>query len=120
MNGIAASDINTEDVYSEMQIAQDRIVSDASTDYIIKIPLKEGIDTYPLSTDEGENPERKNIAAIKVLTVPEEEEDEEPEPEPEPEIETVLELDETGFNSPDYTGWTATVGEVELHEIIPI
>jgi len=35
-------------------------------------------------------------------------------------IETVLELDETGFNSPDYTGWTATVGEVELHEIIPI
>lgn len=68
-NGIKIDDILDEEVYDELTAAQDNIISTVFPDTIISITIKDGIDTYELSTDTI-NPERRNIASVKVVEVP--------------------------------------------------
>ncbi len=73
--GISHNDLQDEEVFDEMTLAQDRIISEIFPDRIITITLVEGQDTYSLTTDDigsltpGES-ERINIASVKIIKLP--------------------------------------------------
>lgn len=68
--GIDTNDLQDQEIFDELVLAQDRIISDHFSDKIVKIIFVEGQDTYPLSTDNGETIERKNIASVKIIKLP--------------------------------------------------
>lgn len=77
-HGIKTEDLQDQEIYDELVIAQDRIISEIFPDRIITITLIEGEDTYDLTTDfvpsssgSGEATiERINIASVKVAKLP--------------------------------------------------
>ncbi len=76
--GISTESLQDQEIYDEMVLAQDRIISEIFPDKIIKITLLDGEDTYDLTTDyilpssgSGELlTERINIASVKVARLP--------------------------------------------------
>lgn len=51
--GINTNDLQDQDIYDELVLTQDNIISEAFPDRIVTVTLEEGKDTYPLSTDDG-------------------------------------------------------------------
>jgi len=68
-HGISLNDLLDQEVFDEMMLGQDRIISEIFPDKIITIAFVEGLDTYPLTTDE-EDITRTNIASVKVVKLP--------------------------------------------------
>lgn len=68
-NGFSTSEVQDEEIYDELTLGQDHIISEACDDKIITITLEEDTDTYALSTD-TKTVTRKNIASVKVSKVP--------------------------------------------------
>src|SRR5690606_30015454 len=76
-NGYKIDDILDEEIYDEMQVAQDRIITEIFPDKIITITLETDVDEYPLTTDSSstekilseDNP-KKNIASVKIIELP--------------------------------------------------
>ena len=80
-NGYKIDDILDEEIYDEMQVAQDRIITEIFPDKIITITLETDVDEYPLTTDSSseDNPDKiitiednpkKNIASVKIIELP--------------------------------------------------
>lgn len=67
---LTTSVVLDEEIYDELTIAQDRIISDIFPDKIISITFIENEDTYPLTTDIEEPIERQNIASVKIIKSP--------------------------------------------------
>lgn len=64
-----------QEIYDELVLAQDRIISESFTDKIITIILKDGVGSYALTTNVidpllPEPEERKNIASVKISKLP--------------------------------------------------
>ena len=70
-HGVTTSQVQSEDIYDEMENGINHIISEVSTDKIITVTLKTNVDTYPLTTDDlDEDVLRQNIAAVKVAKLP--------------------------------------------------
>ena len=77
-HGIKTEDLQDQEIYDELVIAPDRIISEIFPDKIVTVTLIEGEDTYDLTTDpipsssgSGEATiERINIASVKVAKLP--------------------------------------------------
>lgn len=77
-HGIKADDLQDQEIYDELVLGQDRIISEIFPDRIVTITLISGEDTYDLTTDfvpsssgSGEATiERINIASVKVAKLP--------------------------------------------------
>lgn len=59
-----------EEIYREMTVAQDKIISELYPTQIISITLSEGIDKYLLTTDTANPKTRQNINSIKIINHP--------------------------------------------------
>lgn len=70
--GFTTSEIQDEEVFDELSLGQDNIISEINTDKTITITLKTGIDLYPLTTDAivEDAVLRKNIASVKIVKLP--------------------------------------------------
>ena len=69
--GKRINDILDEEIYDEMSLAQDKIISEIYPDRIIEVPMVTDLDSYDLTTDAvDEANKRKNIASIKVAQIP--------------------------------------------------
>lgn len=70
-NGININNLSDAEIYDEIKIAQDRIISDVFTDKIISITLQNGIGNYLLTTGNLSVDEiNLNIASIKIAELP--------------------------------------------------
>lgn len=69
-HGFNNSEVLDPEIYDELTQAQNQIISDVATDIKLTVTLEADLDSYPLSTDSGDNPSRRNIASIKILKLP--------------------------------------------------
>lgn len=68
---IELNDILDEEAYDSMSQSQDKIISEVFPDRVIEIILKNGVDTYALTTDASSvSSPRKNIASVKIVLLP--------------------------------------------------
>lgn len=68
--GVNIDLILDQEIFEEMTLAQDRIISDAFPDKVITIALADGIKNYPLTTDTSDPIIRANIASVKIAKLP--------------------------------------------------
>jgi hypothetical protein len=74
-SGVSVSTVEDKEIYSEMSQSLWKILSDTNTDRMLSLELKEGVNSYPLTTDTISTEEsavhRQNISSIKSVIVPE-------------------------------------------------
>lgn len=68
--GFKNSDVVDEEIYDQIQQAQDNIIADAFPDMKVTIAIEDGVTDYLLSSDTTDPKVRRNVASVKVIEIP--------------------------------------------------
>lgn len=72
--GIAMNTILDQEIFDELVLGQDRIISDAFPDQIVRVTFQTGINLYALTTDttvpDLPEKQRANVASVKIIKLP--------------------------------------------------